>query len=185
MQHSFNERPVELQASTCPRYADYAYLKQRQQATWASGDFAVIGITLQIVGESLAEARTFAPVSACSMSRPATAMQHWLQPAALRSHLHRLRADAARQRPRARAAEGLQVNSGWPTPNTCRSRMAASTPCCRRSARCSLRSTRGPRARCCAWSATVAASGWRTGRPKALSDSCSRSSAVTFPRPRA
>ena len=35
---------------------DYAAIKQRQQATWASGDFAVIGTTLQIVGESLAEA---------------------------------------------------------------------------------------------------------------------------------
>lgn len=31
-------------------------VKQRQQATWASGDFAVIGVTLQIVGESLNEA---------------------------------------------------------------------------------------------------------------------------------
>lgn len=31
-------------------------LKQRQQATWASGDYAVIGVTLQIVGERLAEA---------------------------------------------------------------------------------------------------------------------------------
>jgi len=35
---------------------NYALIKQRQQATWASGDFAVIGVTLQIVGESLAEA---------------------------------------------------------------------------------------------------------------------------------
>lgn len=35
---------------------DFAGIKQRQQATWASGDFAVIGVTLQIVGESLAEA---------------------------------------------------------------------------------------------------------------------------------
>lgn len=35
---------------------DYAAIKQRQQATWASGDFAIIGVTLQIVGESLAEA---------------------------------------------------------------------------------------------------------------------------------
>jgi SAM-dependent methyltransferase len=34
---------------------DFAAIKQRQQATWASGDFAVIGTTLQIVGESLAE----------------------------------------------------------------------------------------------------------------------------------
>jgi SAM-dependent methyltransferase len=35
---------------------DFGAIKQRQQATWASGDFAVIGVTLQIVGESLAEA---------------------------------------------------------------------------------------------------------------------------------
>lgn len=31
-------------------------IKQRQQATWASGDYAVIGTKLQIVGESLCEA---------------------------------------------------------------------------------------------------------------------------------
>lgn len=35
---------------------DYAVIKQRQQATWASGDYAVIGTTLQIVAEQLAEA---------------------------------------------------------------------------------------------------------------------------------
>ena len=35
---------------------DYAAIKQRQRATWASGDFAVVGTTLQIVGEMLAEA---------------------------------------------------------------------------------------------------------------------------------
>ena len=35
---------------------DLATIKQRQQATWASGDFAVVGTTLQIVGETLAEA---------------------------------------------------------------------------------------------------------------------------------
>src|SRR6185436_5388198 len=38
-----------------PATPDYAAIKQRQQGTWASGDFAVIGVTLQIVGESLAE----------------------------------------------------------------------------------------------------------------------------------
>jgi SAM-dependent methyltransferase len=35
---------------------DYHAIKQRQQAAWTSGDYAVIGTTLQIVGESLAEA---------------------------------------------------------------------------------------------------------------------------------
>lgn len=35
---------------------DFASIKTKQQATWASGDFAIIGTTLQIVGETLAEA---------------------------------------------------------------------------------------------------------------------------------
>ena len=35
---------------------DPAALKSRQQAAWASGDYAVIGTTLQIVGERLCEA---------------------------------------------------------------------------------------------------------------------------------
>ena len=35
---------------------DFAAIKAKQQATWSSGDFAVIGTTLQIVGETLAEA---------------------------------------------------------------------------------------------------------------------------------
>lgn len=35
---------------------DLAAIKARQQATWASGDFGRIGVTLQIVGESLCEA---------------------------------------------------------------------------------------------------------------------------------
>ena len=34
----------------------FAAIKQKQQATWASGDYAVVGTTLQIIGESLAEA---------------------------------------------------------------------------------------------------------------------------------
>jgi SAM-dependent methyltransferase len=43
-------------ASDATARPDYAAIKAKQQATWASGDFAVIGTTLQIVGESLAEA---------------------------------------------------------------------------------------------------------------------------------
>ena len=35
---------------------DFAAIKTRQQATWASGDYAVVGTTLQIVGETLCEA---------------------------------------------------------------------------------------------------------------------------------
>jgi SAM-dependent methyltransferase len=39
-----------------PPAPDFAGIKAKQQATWASGDFAVIGTTLQIVGETLCEA---------------------------------------------------------------------------------------------------------------------------------
>src|SRR5690349_15937864 len=35
---------------------DFAAIKTRQKATWASGDYAVVGTTLQIVGETLCEA---------------------------------------------------------------------------------------------------------------------------------
>ena len=39
-----------------PPLADFDAVKARQQATWASGDYARIGVTLQIVGEQLCEA---------------------------------------------------------------------------------------------------------------------------------
>jgi ubiquinone/menaquinone biosynthesis C-methylase UbiE len=35
---------------------DYATVKTRQQAAWTSGDYAVVGTTLQVVGEDLCEA---------------------------------------------------------------------------------------------------------------------------------
>lgn len=35
---------------------DYTAIKQRQKAVWSSGDYAVLGTTLQIVGENLCEA---------------------------------------------------------------------------------------------------------------------------------
>lgn len=43
-------------AASAAAKVDFQAIKQRQQATWASGDFAIIGTTLQIVGELLAEA---------------------------------------------------------------------------------------------------------------------------------
>ena len=39
-----------------PATPDFAAIKQRQQVTWASGDYAVVGTTLQIIGEELCEA---------------------------------------------------------------------------------------------------------------------------------
>jgi len=43
---------------------DYTAIKNKQNAAWASGDYAVIGTTLQIVGETLAEALDLPPGSA-------------------------------------------------------------------------------------------------------------------------
>ncbi|HEX6007668.1 MAG TPA: class I SAM-dependent methyltransferase, partial [Burkholderiales bacterium] len=47
---------ITPQSASVQPTPDFAAIKQRQQATWASGDYAVIGTTLQMVGELLAEA---------------------------------------------------------------------------------------------------------------------------------
>ena len=44
-----------LSTATLPQL-DLATLKQRQQGAWSSGDYAIVGTTLQIVGENLCEA---------------------------------------------------------------------------------------------------------------------------------
>jgi SAM-dependent methyltransferase len=52
------ETPSEsqkLQDGT-PARPDFGAVKERQRATWGAGDYAVVGTTLQIVGESLCEA---------------------------------------------------------------------------------------------------------------------------------
>jgi len=47
---------VNAALTPTPAKPDLAAVKQRQMATWSSGDYSVIGTTLQIVGETLAEA---------------------------------------------------------------------------------------------------------------------------------
>jgi ubiquinone/menaquinone biosynthesis C-methylase UbiE len=42
--------------TAAPAPPDLAAVKQRQQGAWSSGDYAVVGTTLQIVGEQLCEA---------------------------------------------------------------------------------------------------------------------------------
>lgn len=56
--HTMNTQITPPTADAHPGAArpDLAAIKQRQQATWASGDYAIVGTTLQIVGETLAEA---------------------------------------------------------------------------------------------------------------------------------
>src|SRR5215207_3484358 len=46
---------MNVQVATPPTI-DLATIKARQQVAWASGDYAIIGTTLQIVGERLCEA---------------------------------------------------------------------------------------------------------------------------------
>jgi ubiquinone/menaquinone biosynthesis C-methylase UbiE len=48
--------PVHQPPLPAPASVDFDAIKARQRATWASGDFGIIGTTLQIVGESLCEA---------------------------------------------------------------------------------------------------------------------------------
>src|SRR3954454_22819830 len=46
----------QTQADSAPPALDLAALKTRQQAAWSSGNYAIVGATLQIVGEQLCEA---------------------------------------------------------------------------------------------------------------------------------
>lgn len=47
---------AHAQAVISPPSADLEAVKARQQAAWSSGDYAVVGTTLQLVGETLCEA---------------------------------------------------------------------------------------------------------------------------------
>lgn len=48
-------------ANAQPVMPDYAAIKAKQQTAWSSGDYALIGSTLNIVGEQLAEAANINP----------------------------------------------------------------------------------------------------------------------------
>ncbi|MEW5757722.1 MAG: class I SAM-dependent methyltransferase [Pseudomonadota bacterium] len=56
MRQQLSEYATEKSTSSSNQALDFDAIKQRQQATWASGDYATIGLRLQIVGETLAEA---------------------------------------------------------------------------------------------------------------------------------
>ena len=49
-------QPTTSPPVTSPPVADFSAVKLNQQAAWAAGDYAVVGTTLQIVGETLCEA---------------------------------------------------------------------------------------------------------------------------------
>lgn len=52
---------MSLALQTAQPEVDYAAIKTRQQAAWASGDYAIVGTTLQIVGEQLCETLNLKP----------------------------------------------------------------------------------------------------------------------------
>jgi ubiquinone/menaquinone biosynthesis C-methylase UbiE len=54
MDNTTRSNPEQHATSAAPA-ASFEEVKRRQRATWASGDFGIIGTTLQIVGESLCE----------------------------------------------------------------------------------------------------------------------------------
>ncbi|MGC1410319.1 MAG: methyltransferase domain-containing protein [Acetobacteraceae bacterium] len=64
---------------------DYTLIKQRQQATWAAGDYSVIGVTLQIVGERICEAvdirsgERVLDVAAGNGNASLAAARHWCE----------------------------------------------------------------------------------------------------------
>ena len=61
-----NATSVSVKQASQPGTAissDLNALKIRQQAAWSSGDYAVVGTTLQIVGEQLCEALDLRPGS--------------------------------------------------------------------------------------------------------------------------
>ena len=113
-----------MQTATATPAVDLAAVKGKQQAAWAAGDYAVIGTTLQIVGEiAVRSARPARRRSACSTSPPATATPRSPPRGAgatstatdyVAALLERATGAGQRRRPRDRS-------SRRPTPRTCRS----------------------------------------------------------------
>lgn len=56
MSRIINPAAVKMDAPAASPVIDLAAVKTKQQAAWSSGDYAVVGTTLQIVGEQLCEA---------------------------------------------------------------------------------------------------------------------------------
>ena len=89
---------------------DLAAVKKRQQAAWSSGDYAVVGTTLQIVGEELCEAldlradQTVLDVAAGNGNITLAAARRWCDVTSTDYVLSLLEGGAARA-----AAEGLSV----------------------------------------------------------------------------
>ena len=101
---------ASLESAPAPSAPDLNALKTRQHAAWSSGDYAVVGTTLQIVGETLCEAvdlhasETVLDVAAGNGNASLAAARRWAQVTSTDY------VPALLKRGRARAeAEGLEV----------------------------------------------------------------------------
>ena len=158
-------------------------LKTRQQGAWSSGDYAVVGTTLQIVGEELCEAldihagQKVLDVAAGNGNATLAAARRWCDVVStdyVPSLLERGR--------RAPQREVCRSSFGRRTPRRCRLPTAVSTRWSRPSASCSRRTRTRRRRNCPGMPDAAARSGWPTGRRKASSASCSGRSASTCRR---
>lgn len=82
--------------------ADLAAVKVRQQAAWSTGNYAVVGTTLQIVGENLCEALDLRAGSRVLDVAAGNGNATLAAARLVRCHVDRLRRRAARCRPRPR-----------------------------------------------------------------------------------
>ena len=98
-----------------------AAVKEKQQATWASGDYAVIGTSLQIIGERLCESVDVAAGQTRARRRRRQRQRvARRRPPRLRGHRHRLRRAPARAGPSTgRRRRASRSPPRWPTPRTC------------------------------------------------------------------
>lgn len=113
-------------------------IKAKQQAAWSSGDYTVIGTSLQIVGEQLAEAMDLRAGQTVLDVAAGNGVSHSPPPGAgARSRppiMSSRYSPAAASVPR---RTGLRSNSKSPTPKTCRFKTRPLTQWFRLSARCS------------------------------------------------
>ena len=176
---------MNIQVTNPALTADLIMVKRRQQAAWSSGDYAVIGTTLQIVGESLCEAvdlrsnQRVLDVAAGNGNATLAAARRFAEVVST-DYVGAL-LDRGRERAE---ADACRSPSSRPMPRTCRLRTQPSMSCFRPSASCSRRTSSMPRRKCCACAAPAARSAWPTGRRTASSAGCSRPSASTFRRRR-
>src|SRR6516225_3552038 len=161
-----------------PTQPDLDTVKTRQQGAWSSGDYAIIGTTLQIVGEALCEAldlragQKVLDVAAGNGNVTLAAARRWCEVVStdyVPALLERGRERAAAERlaiefhqADAEALPFVDASFEWWFPL---------------SASCSRQIRTRPPPSCCACASPAARSAWPIGRRKASLASCSRPSA--------